>query len=114
MIDNWIAIDRAFTFLFVLRDYLLSANNEPKVASNRLGLARKIRKSHCNIACREGLKAKLNHDLNNISSNFMRLILMRIIQKDMSDDIILLKFLKNNFPFLLFLEMLHRKQIFIQ
>lgn len=85
MIDNWIAIDRAFTFLFVLRDYLLSANNEPKVASNRLGLARKIRKSHCNIACREGLKAKLNHDLNNISSNFMRLILMRIIQKDMSD-----------------------------
>lgn len=100
--------------MFVLRDYLLSANNEPKVASNRLGLVRKIRKSHCNIACREGLKAKLNHDLNNISSNFMRLILMRIIQKDMSDDIILLKFLRNNFPFLLFLEMLHRKQIFIQ
>lgn len=98
-----------------MRDYLLSANNEPKVASNRqLGLVRKIRKSHCNIACREGLKAKLNHDLNNISSNFMRLILMRIIQKDMSDDIILLKFLRNNFPFLLFLEMLDRKQIFIQ
>lgn len=98
-----------------MRDYLLSANNEPKVASNRqLGLARKIRKSHCNIACREELKAKLNHDLNNISSNFTRLILMRIIQKDMSDDIILLKFLRNNFPFLLFLEMLHRKQIFIQ
>lgn len=98
-----------------MRDYLLSANNEPKVASNRqLELVRKIRKSHCNIACREGLKAKLNHDLNNISSNFTRLILMRIIQKDMSDDIILLKFLRNNFPFLLFLEMLHRKQIFIQ
>lgn len=98
-----------------MRDYLLLVNNEPKVASNRqLRLARKIRKSHCNIACREGLKAKLNHDLNNISSNFMRLILMQIIQKDMSDDIILLKFLRNNFPFLLFLEMLHRKQIFIQ
>lgn len=98
-----------------MRDYLLSANNEPKVASNRqLGLVRKIRKSHCNIACREGLKAKLNHNLNNISSNFTRLILMRIIQKDMSDDIILLKFLRNNFPFLLFLEMSHRKQIFIQ
>lgn len=53
-----------------MRDYLLSANNEPKVASNRLGLARKIRKYHCNVACREGLKAKLNHNLNNISLNF--------------------------------------------